>query len=322
MVKADGYGLGAVAVARALEAVDPWGFGVATIDEGEELRAAGITRTILLLSPTAGSKQFPRLRAARITPSFGEARTILEWYRSGGGDWHLAVDTGMNRAGLRFDNMGCVADLTRACPPAGAFTHFHSAELDNGSMERQTQRFRDAIAALPAAPPLLHAENSAAIERTSPSPWSFVRPGVFLYGVGSGGPLSPEPVVSFRARVVDLHELTPGDSVSYDATWTAVRATRVATVAAGYADGYRRSLGNAGTTLVNGHRANVVGTVTMDMTMIDVTDLPCELGDVVTLIGRDGDHAVSAVDVAAACRLSPYEILTGLRARPPRVYRP
>jgi alanine racemase len=275
---------------------------------------------VLLLTPTAGSAQFARIRGARITPTFGDGPTILEWHRSGGGDWHLAIDTGMNRAGLRLDNMKCVTDLARVCPPAGAFTHYHSAELDNGSLEQQTQRFRDAVAQLPAAPPLLHAENSAAIERTSPSPWSFVRPGVFLYGVHSGGDITPEPVVSFRARVVDIHELRTGDTVSYDASWTASRPTRVATIAAGYADGYRRSLGNAGTILVNGQRVSVVGTVTMDMTMVDVTDVRCELGDVATLIGRDGEHTVTLADVATACRLSPYEILTGLRARPPRVY--
>ncbi len=322
MVKADAYGLGAVPVARALEALDPWGFGVATVEEAEELRAAGIGRRIILLAPPSGAGQFDRIRRSSIIPTLGDARSILAWHRSGGGDWHLGIDTGMNRAGVRYDDIACIADLARVCPPAGASTHFHSAELDNGTLAEQTQRFRDALAALPSMPAVLHAENSAAIERTSPSPWSFSRPGVFLYGVGTGAgaAIQPEPVVHLRARIVAMSDLQPGDTVSYDATWRAERPSRIATLGAGYADGYRRSLGNAGPVLINGRRTKVVGTVTMDMTMIDVTDIPCELGDIATLVGRDGEHEIRIEDLAVAAGLSPYEMLPGLRARAPRVY--
>jgi alanine racemase len=143
---------------------------------------------------------------------------------------------------------------------------------------------------------------------------------VFLYGVGSGGKLKPEPVVRFYACVVDLHELNPGDTVSYDATWTAKRRTRLATLGVGYADGYRRSLGNRGTVLINGKRAPIAGTVTMDLIMVDVTDIPCERGDLATLIGSDGDELITVEQVGAACDLSPYEILTALRSRATRVY--
>jgi len=322
MVKADAYGLGVIRVVSALEAVDPWGYGVATIAEGVELRTARVSRPILVTAPVdGGAHSFRAVRAARLTPTLGDAKSIRVWMMTGGGDWHLAIDTGMNRAGISWGDVGSLAEELRACPPTGAFTHFHSSELDDGSMEQQTQRFRDAVAALPAEPQLLHAENSGAIARTSPSPWSFIRPGVFLYGVGSGAPLRPDPVVHFRAAVVDIHDLKPGDTVGYDATWTAARPSRIATLAAGYADGYRRSLGNVGTVLIGGRRANVVGTVTMDMTMVDVTDIGCDRGDIATLIGRDGDDQVTVEDVAAACGLSAYEILTGLRARATRVYR-
>jgi alanine racemase len=321
MVKADAYGLGVVPVVRALESLDPWGYGVATVTEGEELRKAHIHRPVLVTAPVEPhARPMKAIRAAKLIPSFGDATSIRLWMMTGGGHWHLAIDTGMNRAGIRYDEVGSLSEELKACPPAGAFTHFHSSELDDGSMELQTKRFRDAIAALPTEPALLHAENSAAIVRNRPSSWGMVRPGVFLYGVGSGAALKPEPVVHFRACVVDLHDLKPGDSVSYDATWKATRATRVATISAGYADGYRRSLGNAGTILIGGRRAKVVGTVTMDMTMVDVTDIPCERGDVVTLMGQDGEAVVTAEDVGAACGLSPYEILTALRARAPRVY--
>jgi alanine racemase len=190
-------------------------------------------------------------------------------------------------------------------------------------MEVQETRFRDALVSLPARPTVLHAQNSAAIVRQGPSPWSFVRTGVFLYGVGSGdgAALKPEPVVHVRARVLEVHALADGDTVSYTASWRAVGVRRVATLGIGYADGYRRALSNRGTVLLNGARATVAGLVTMDMTMIDVTDVACQVGDVVTLMGRDGGSVITVEDVATtADMMSPYEVLTGLRQRLPRLY--
>ena len=187
MVKADAYGLGAVPVARALESVEPWGYGVATIEEGEELRGAGIARPILVTAPVAPHARWLKpLRAAGLTPSFGDAQSIRLWMMLGGGDWHLAIDTGMNRAGVRWDEVASLAEELRACPPAGAYTHFHSSELDDGSVDAQIERFRAAVDALPARPPLLHAENSGAIELLQ-TDFGFARPGVFLYGVHNGG---------------------------------------------------------------------------------------------------------------------------------------
>jgi alanine racemase len=322
MVKADAYGLGAARVAHALEQLDPAGFGVATVVEGAELREAGIARRILVFTPLLPG-DFAAARAAGLTPTLGDPAAIAAWIESGGGDWHLAIETGMNRAGVRWDAIATVADLARRAPPAGAFTHFHSAELDDGSMAEQERRFRDALAALPSRPALLHTENSPALTRRAPSPWSFARPGVFLYGVGCGprALLRPEPVVTVCARAVELHDARAGEGASYGATWKAARAARVATVAIGYADGYRRSLGNRGSVLIQGVRAPVVGTVTMDMTMVDVTGIPSAAGDVATLVGADGGESITVEDVAAACGLSPYEILTGLRQRLPRRYR-
>ncbi|HXD22289.1 MAG TPA: alanine racemase [Gemmatimonadaceae bacterium] len=321
MVKADAYGLGVVPVVRTLAKLDPFGFGVATIEEGRELRESGAWRPILLFTPIL-TADFAAVREANLVPTLGTADTITAWIDAGGGPWHLAIDTGVSRAGIRWDRIGDVADATRRHPPEGACTHFHSAELDDGSMAVQEQRFRDAIAALPERPAMLHAENSAAAVRHSPSPWSVVRPGVFLYGVGSGprASLQPEPVAHLRARVVEMRDLQPGDSVGYDATWRSPRASRVATLAIGYADGYRRSLGNAAEALLNGRRVRVVGTVMMDMTVVDVTDVPCAVGDVATLFGVDGGDVLPVEEVAARAALSPYELLTGLRQRVIRVY--
>jgi alanine racemase len=326
MVKADAYGLGAIPVTRVLDALDPWGFGVATVAEGVELRDAGVVRPIIVFTPLMAA-DLPEAKAHRLTPTFGDAAAIAAWHALRGGPWHLAIDTGMSRAGVRWDALPGLAAAIAAAPPEGAFTHFHSADLDDGSLAEQERRFREALATLPAVPGLLHTENSAAIERRTPSPWSFARPGVFLYGVHSHPPAgsapAPEQVAHLRARVVELREVHPGEIVSYSATWHAIErdgTRRIATLALGYADGYRRLLSNRGTVLIRGRRAPVVGVVTMDMTMVDVTGLACQPGDVATLMGRDGPEMLTTNDVADTAGMSPYELLTGMRGRLPRVY--
>ena len=320
MVKADAYGLGAVRIARTLERLDPWGFGVATIAEGEELRRATIKRPIVVFSPLLAG-DFDAAVRANLTPTLGSAADIEQW-RETRRQWHLAIDTGMNRAGVQWNEIGAIADLVRTFPPEGAFTHFHSAERNDESRDRQDQRFAEALAALPVRPPMTHAENSPAVEHRGRSPHSLVRPGVFLYGVGSGNSpqIAPEPVVALRARIIDLRTVPAGDTVSYGATFVADGPRRIATLGVGYADGYRRAFGNRAHALLNGRRAPVAGVVTMDMTMIDVTDIPCGIGDIATLIGRDGAERIDVADIAAIGELSPYEVLTGLRARLPRRY--
>jgi alanine racemase len=321
MVKADAYGTGAVRVARALEQLEPWGYGIATVEEGRELRDAGIWRPILLFTSVAAD-ELGAVRDARLTPALASAHAIAQWTSIGGGAWHLSIDTGMSRSGIPWDEAGQLAALLRAHPPEGAFTHFHSATLDDGSIAEQERRFEQALRALPARPPILHAENSGAIARCERSRWQIGRPGVFLYGVAVGAsPLvQPEPVVAMRARIVELRTLRAGESVSYDATFRATRETLIATLPVGYADGYRRALGNRAHALVSGRRAPVAGVVTMDMTMLNVTGLDARIGDVATLLGRDGAEQIGAAELAELANASPYEILTGLNARLPRRY--
>ena len=321
VIKADGYGLGAVRAAGALEPLEPWGFGVATVAEGEELRGAGVTRPILVLSPVLPD-EYDAMRRATLRPSLGAAAAISAWIRPGGGPWHLAIDTGMNRAGISWTEVDALRELLRQAPPEGAYTHFHSADLNDDSVSEQLRRFRCALEAMPSRPRYLHAENSPAIERGEESSWDLARPGVFLYGVGGGegAKMSPEPVAHLRARVIDLRTVSDGDTVSYGATWHARGRRRIATLGVGYADGYRRALSNRGSVLVNGQRARVAGIVTMDMTMIDVTDVPCEIGDVATLIGRDGNAVLTVDEVAATADVLSYELLVGLKLRVPRFY--
>ena len=319
MIKADAYGLGAVAAARALEALEPWGYGVATVDEGAELRAAGVTRRIVVFTPLM-TADLAGARRERLTPTLSHPESIAAWREFDDAPWHLAVDTGMSRAGIRWDAVHTLRELVRASPPEGAFTHFHSADIDATSIEVQERRFREAIAALPGRPAILHTENGAAVERRGRSEWDLFRPGIFLYGVASAGLLVPDPVFAVRARLVDIRTVREGETVSYLGSYRAIGNRRIATLAIGYADGFRRALSNRGAALVRGREVPIAGMVTMDMTMVDVTDVPCEIGDVATLIGRDGDACIEAAAVAHLAELSPYELLTGLRGRLVRQY--
>ncbi|MBA3671893.1 MAG: alanine racemase [Gemmatimonadaceae bacterium] len=320
MIKADGYGTGALRAALALESLAPWGFGVATVTEGTELRRGGIRRPIVVFTPILRT-EIDAVRRADLTPALGDPAVIESWARTGR-PWQLQIDTGMSRAGLRWDEVAAHGELLARAVPEGVFTHFHSAQQLDDSRDEQERRFAKAVAAMPVRPALVHAENGPAVERRAPSTWSICRPGIFLYGVPAfaGGPLVPEPVVAVRARIVELRTIPDGESVSYDATWRASGPRRIATVPVGYADGYRRAFSNRATALLGGRRIPVTGRVTMDMTMFDVTETDAALGDLVTLLGADGDDVVTVGDLAAAGEISPYEVLTGLKLRLPRRY--
>jgi alanine racemase len=321
MVKADAYGLGAERVATALERERVLAYGVATVDEGAALREAGIDRDILVFTPLLAD-ELASAHAARLTPTPGCEAEITAWSRFNA-PYHLSIDTGMARAGVPWREINSVLSAVKRFPPEGAFTHFHSAELDDGTMTEQEERFRSAIAALPARPKVVHTDGSAAIVRHNRSEWDAIRPGIFLYGVGSGrsATLQPEPVVHVRARIIEIRWIEPGDSVSYDATYVAPSRRRIATIPIGYADGIPRSLGNAGEAIVRDRPVPIVGVVTMDMIMLDVTDVDCDVGDIATLIGGSNEgKSLDVETVAAKARMSPYELLTRLRSRLVREY--
>ncbi|HEX6942257.1 MAG TPA: alanine racemase [Gemmatimonadaceae bacterium] len=321
MVKSDAYGLGVEAVVWALEPEDPWGYGVATVAEGAQLRSIGVSRPVLVFTPLL-AEEFDECRVHQLTPTLGDAMRIKAWHSSGGETWHLGIDTGMNRAGIPWQRVKELATLVEASPPEGAFTHFHSADVNDGSRAEQEDRFTQAVAQLPRRPKYLHAENSPALERKSPSKWNLARPGVALYGVGGGvgSEVAPETVASLNARIVEIRDVEDGGTVSYGATWRADGWRRIATVSAGYADGIRRSLSNRGSALVSGKKVPIAGIVTMDMTMLDVTGIDCSIGDVATFLGRQQGEELRISDVAASGELSPYEVLVGLGLRAPRIY--
>ena len=317
MVKAGGYGLGAVAVAAALESLEPWGFGVAAVEEGIELRAAGIARPVVVFTP-AGAAARAEYQRHDLRAAIGDLEALDAWVASGL-PFHLEIDTGMSRAGIRWDDRPALTAAAGLVAGAagweGAFTHFHSAESDPAATQGQWERLQEALGAFPRRPPLVHAANSAAALAGRRWAGDLVRPGIFLYGGDAGGP-APEPVVALRAPVVAMRRVRAGDTVSYGATWIAPEPCRIATIAAGYADGVPRALSGRGEAEIGGIRMPIVGRITMDMTMIRA-DAGVALGDVATLYGG----VVGLEEQAARAGTIGYELLTSIGPRVPRRYR-
>ena len=326
MVKANGYGLGAARVAGALESLEPWGYGVATVEEGVALREAGVRRPILVASPLTPECLDP-LMALGLRPSIGDVAMLRTWIARGGGPFHLEIDTGLSRAGIPWSDASGIAEVAKVLEGAsaweGAFTHFHSAELDQGTLAMQWGRFQGALAALPRRAPLLHAANSAASLCGRAYAADLIRPGIFLYG-GQPGPSEARvrPVAALRARVVAVRTISAGESVSYGAAWTAERPTTVATLGIGYADGLPRAADRGPASPprrveLGGRLVPIIGRVTMDMCMVAVDDGRVAVGDVATVFGG----MISLDEQAKAAGTISYELLTSLSPRLPRLYR-
>ena len=319
MVKANGYGLGAVRVARALEPLEPWGFGVATVDEGAELRAAGVTRPVVVFTPLIPG-DVPRYLRHALRPAIGDLDALRAWVAGAPAQpFHLEIDTGMARAGIRHDDREALAAARTALQVAdgaweGVFSHFHSADVDAHATEAQWLRLQRAVAVLGRRPPFVHAANSAAAMLGTSYAADLVRPGIFLYG-GRAGAAVPAPVAAVRGRVVAVRHVGAGATASYAATWTAPGPVALATVAIGYADGVLRSLGNRGSLELGGVRAPIRGRVTMDMTIVEAP-ASVAVGDVATLFGG----AIPLDEQAAAAGTIGYELLTAIGPRVRRRY--
>ena len=322
VVKANAYGVGAVPVSKALEQLDPWGYGVATIEEGAELRAAGITRPILVFMPTR-AQLFDDYDRHQLTPAFGDGGSILEWTTRGDRPFHLEIDTGMGRAGVRWDEVDELGEVVDTPSFEGCYTHFHSAERDAGTLDQQLDRFTRALQRLPRRPRLVHVANSAAALHGKKFAFDMVRPGIFLYGgLAAAGLEQPRPVVSIRARVLSMRRVRKGESVSYNASWVAPRDTVVATLGIGYADGVRRDIGLGGKAhvLLRGKRCPIVGVVQMDMALVESGTVEVQVGDIATLVGEEAKQRITVDEFAAWSGELPHEVLTGLGPRLPRVY--
>ncbi len=341
MVKADAYGLGAAEVVRRLQPQAPAGWGVATVDEGVALRDGGVTGRIIVFSPST-----PQLLRTAVMWDLAvavsdldtlhalavEARAVGRRARV-----HIDVDTGMGRSGFPITALDRWAPAVRpllAAPdsPAdsgrlllwdGVFTHLHSADVITGPrVQRQVAAFLDAVEALrPPRGVAHHIANSAGALRLGPEAGG-ARPGIFLYGGSVGDDLpAPEPVIAVRARVCRVVDAPAGTTVGYGATYSASSDERWATVSIGYGDGLPRSLGNRGSVLIGGRRAPIIGRISMDVTVANISALDgVEPGDIATLVGRDGSEDITLDDVATLAGTISYEVLTGLTPRLPRVW--
>ena len=333
MVKADGYGLGMEDVVRTLESEDPWGFGVATVEEGVRLRTAGVTTPVIIFSPVPpGSYESAVAHGLTLTVSDLDSveRVTAAASRTGLiGRFHVEIDTGMGRSGFdwrRVAEWGIpLVDLTSPTSIwEGCYTHFHSADLvDDGTTPAQWERFTEALEQLkPDDGSLVHACNAAAAIRYPGFAADAVRPGIFLYGgrIGTGVAV-PEEVARVRARVTRIRDVPVGTTLGYGATYRSSGNERWVTLGIGYGDGFPRVLGNRGSALLSGRRVPIIGRISMDMTVVDITgDDGVGVGDTATLIGTDGDVSITLDDVADLAGTISYEILTGFTARMPRIW--
>ena len=330
VVKANGYGHGAVACAKVLEQSVEW-FGVATVEEGAELRAGGIRVPILVLGGTPSGAEEAVLQGGLTATVYdlAQARALsqaaVKLKRTV--SIHIKIDTGMTRLGVCPEGVGdFMTQLSKLAglKIEGIFSHLAQADLANPEVtEAQEKHFRELALKYPQL--LAHLANSAATVTLGAMGCGMVRPGLMLYGATPNDRLQNtialQPVMTLKTEIVSVREVRKGQGVSYGWTFVTKRTSRIATLPIGYADGYPRSLSNRASVVLHGKRAPVVGAVCMDLMMVDVTDIPeAVVGDPVTLIGRDGAGQVRVEELALLAGSIPYEILCGLSARVPRIY--
>ena len=336
MVKADAYGLGAEDVVRALTPLDPWGFGVAAVSEGVRLRALGFEGRILVCSPVPPEDVGEAVRSSlQLSISSVDAlRHLGQTARSAGriAEYHVDVDTGMGRSG--FDGRDAAAWVAAAAGGvdgarcAGCYTHLHSADENGETVPEQWSLFSalvDQVVAErgpEASEIVVHVLNSAGVFRASEVARSVVRPGIFLYGGGIGpGQPQPQPVVSVFSTVGLVRSVPAGTTLGYGSTYRSERPERWATLCIGYGDGLPRALSNRGCAILHGTMVPIIGRISMDVTVVDISDVEAvREGDVATLIGSDGSAARTIDEVAAEAGTISYEVLTGLTSRLPRVW--
>lgn len=334
VVKANAYGHGAPAVGMALQEAGAKLLACADIEEAIVLRKAGVSAEILVfgalsVSDVDGVFEYG-LTPTISTPGAGRSLQTAAARHNVKLRCHLKIDTGMNRLGLRHDNLGTtVAELTRSehLEIVGVYTHFATAEdAEHPLFQTQRERFERVLSSLPAlgvTARLKHAANSAATLRDSRVWYDLVRPGLLMYGVvppplASTIPL--KPVMSLRSRVVAVKGVRTGETVGYGARWTVPKPGRIAVVPAGYADGLDRRMAGTCFVLIRGVRAPIVGAVNMDMITVDVSDVSVETGDEVVIIGPQGDDRIEAREIAAAIGTNPYEVLCRVGTRIERLY--
>jgi alanine racemase len=332
VVKANGYGHGAVPSAQAALAGGATWLGVSSVAEGLELRQAGIGVPILNLGYTPPAA-LPAAIAARLSLTLYDQASLEALRRTGSASAvHVKINSGMHRLGAPGgDAVRLVRELLRSpnLRLEGFWTHFASAESDPDFTRRQLDSYLEArtqILREGARGFISHAANSAGLLRLPEARLDMVRAGLVIYGVRPVQEWrvlpSLRPALSWHALVTNVQQVPVGGTVGYGRRFTATQSTRIATLAAGYADGLHRRLSNRGRAIVRGQLVPIVGTISMDQAAVDVTGVPgVEIGDIACLIGSDGEARWQADDVAEASDTISYEVLCAISARVPRRYR-
>ncbi len=343
VVKADAYGHGAVPVARALEqSALCASLAVSLVEEGVELREAGVRLPILVMGPAqaGGHAEMVGRDLTPVVSDPGDLERLDTIGRNRGSRIriHMKIDTGMGRLGIPHADAGALVARVLASSGLtldGICTHFASADLPDlaaaaTATGEQLACFDGVLAAARAAgaaPRVVHAANSAAALRFPAARHDMVRPGIALHGNGPVGPPVElgrlRQVMQLESEVAQIRDVGIGQAVSYGGVWRAVRPSRIAVVPVGYADGYPRRLTGSADALVRGRRCPVVGTISMDMILVDVTSLThdAQVGDAVVLLGAQGEESISAAELAAKAGISEYEVTCGVSRRVPRIYR-
>ena len=336
VVKANAYGHGAIEITQSLLRHGISRFAVVSVDEGLTLRQAGINAPIVVLG-SLFPEQIGDLLAHQLTPvvsDLGIMPILSEAVHNLNSAYpiHINVETGMGRLGLRMRDVEKLIQTLPLHGPLqleGLMTHLADTDgTEDAATEEQLSAFGRIVHQIEQRGrriPLIHATNSAGLIRFPQSHFSLVRPGIMLYGYHTLPKSVPaptlQPVLSLRTTVAQIRTVEPGGTVSYNRTFVAKRQSRIAVLPIGYADGYNRRLSNRGMVLMHGHRVPVVGLVCMDMMMVDVTAVPeTQVGDDVILIGRQGENAIWADELAEWTDTISYEVLCGIGTRVPRVY--
>jgi alanine racemase len=336
ILKANAYGHGLEAVARCL-APQADAFGVALLEEGIALRRLGIHNPILVMGGI-WTRQIPLFLEHRVTftvPSLARLRDIEEAAAAHGktARVHLEIDTGMERIGVHYYNAEALLEAAARSPHVeveGIYSHFANADADDlADARRQLERFQEVLRfyerrSLPM--PLRHMANSAALLRMRESHLDFVRPGILLYGVypfpGAPRTVEVKPALAWKSRVVYFKVVEARSPVSYGSTWRSDHRVRIVTVPVGYGDGYFRSMSNRAEVILRGQRRPQVGRICMDQVMVNIEWGTGYNGDEVVLIGEQGGARVTVEELAEWAGTVPYEILTAINARVPRLYEP
>ena len=344
VVKADAYGHGAVECSRALEAEGAKWLGVTSLDEAIPLREAGIESRILLMTGFWRGEESEIVRQ-RLTPTVWEPWHIEVLEQAAASATfrqavHLKVDTGMGRLGISLDELPTVLQALRAAPHLileGLSTHLASSEImDAPSVAEQERRFEEAQRAVRAAgfdPTLVHMANTSALISRRETWNNMVRPGIAIYGYFlpfqragrevSGGTLRlpVKPVLTWKTRILSMRKFAANQPLGYGGTYVTKAPAHVAVLPVGYADGYNRQLSNRGRVIVRDHYAPIIGSISMDLTLVDVTGIPgIAVGDEVVLLGSSDGLSVDALEHARLANSSPYEILCNISKRVPRRY--